>query len=122
MSRKFKLNQRGRIAIAIILLVIISAIYFIGKGLKPKNPFKVDVTYNCILIKPEDTFASTSNPETYVSYGVYCPDVIDSQIKINFWREGGVFKVVGDKTLPILVELEGKNFEFVKKGEWEYKE
>ena len=119
----YKLNRKGRVTVTILLGVLVALTYiFFGKGTAPKSLFKEDTVYHCIFAKSVETFASTNNSDTYVAYGVYCPDVSDEVFSLNLWRGGNVFNTIGDKQLPMVVELEGKNFEFVKKGEWEYKE
>ena len=119
---RYKLNSKGKVAITLVVVAMIATFLFIRKGTAPKSLFKKDATYHCIFAKNVETFASASNSDTYVAYGVYCPDASDEVFSLNLWRGGNVFNTIGDKQLPMVVELEGKNFEFVKKGEWEYKE
>lgn len=116
----YKLNNKGKVAVIILVVVIATLFFKIKKGMTPESPFKDGVVYNCTVLRKEGSAPLTT---LFQSYGVYCPVTSDSgEIKINFWKGGEKVKDFKGAKTPFEIKLDGGKLHQVKKGEWDYQE
>lgn len=123
MAKRFKLNNRGKVAVALVLMVVAAAFYFIiRKVTTPQSPFQKDAVYSCIILrKVESSKIFSTSP--FESYGVYCPEASQlGEIKISFWKGGEKLSVFRGAKFPHEVKLDGGKLHQVKKGDWDYEE
>lgn len=121
MAKKYRLNQKGKVAVTILLMVVTATFYFIIKKVTtPQSPFSKDATYSCIILRKEGSAPFTT---LFESFGVYCPEVQElGEIKINFVKGGEKVNSFRGAKFPHEIKLDGGKLHQVKKGEWDYEE
>ena len=118
---KYKLNNRGKVAVTILVVIIATLSYFIfRKVTTPQSPFGKDATYSCIVLRKEGSAPFTT---LFESFGVYCPEAQElGEIKVNFTKGGEKVNSFRGAKFPHEIELDGGKLHQVKKGEWDYEE
>lgn len=118
---KYKLNNRGKVAVTLLLMVVAAAFYFIiRKVTTPQSPFQKDATYSCIVLRKEGSAPFTT---LFESFGVYCPEAQElGEIKINFIKGGEKVSTFRGAKFPHEIKLDGGKLHQVKRGEWDYEE
>lgn len=120
---KYKLNQRGKVAVTILVVIIATLSYFIfRKVTTPQSPFKNDAVYSCIVLrKVENSKIFSTSP--FESYGVYCPEAQElGEFKLSFWKGGKKLSTFRGAKFPHEIKLDGGKLHQVKKGDWDYEE
>ena len=118
---KYKLNNRGKVAVTIILMVVAAALYLlIKKVTTPQSPFRKDATYSCIILRKEGSAPFTT---LFESFGVYCPEAQElGEIKINFTKGGEKVNTFRGAKFPHEIKLDGGKLHRAGKKEWDYEE
>ena len=121
MAKKYRLNQKGKVAVTLLLMVVATAFYFtIKKVTTPQSPFKNGATYSCIVLRKEGSAPFTT---LFESFGVYCPEAQElGEIKINFTKGGEKANSFRGAKFPHEIKLDGGKLHQVKRGEWDYEE
>ena len=117
----YRLNQKGKVAVALLLMAFTATFYFITKKVTtPQSPFKNDAVYSCIILRKEGSAPFTT---LFESFGVYCPEVQElGEIKVNFTKGGEKVNSFRGAKFPHEIKLDGRKLHQVKKGEWDYEE
>ena len=121
MAKKYRLNQKGKVAVTILLMAFAATFYFIIKKVTtPQSPFSKDATYSCIILRKEGSAPFTT---LFESFGVYCPEAQElGEIKVNFVKGGEKVNSFRGAKFPHEIKLDGGKLHQVKKGEWDYEE
>lgn len=121
MAKKYRLNQKGKVAVTLLLMVVAAAFYFIiRKVTTPQSPFKDNAVYNCIILRKEGSAPFTT---LFESFGVYCPEAQElGEIKINFTKGGKKVKTFRGAKFPHEIKLDGAKLHRAGKREWDYEE
>lgn len=121
MAKKYRLNQKRKVAVMIIMMVIIAALFlFIKKVTTPQSPFQNGATYSCIVLRKEGSAPFTT---LFESFGVYCPEAQDlGEIKINFTKGGEKVNSFRGAKFPHVIKLDGAKLHRAGKKEWDYEE
>lgn len=121
MAKRFKLNNRGKVAVMIVLMVVAAAFYFIIKKVTtPQSPFKDDAVYSCIILRKEGSAPFTT---LFESFGVYCPEAQElGEVKINFTKGGEKVNSFRGAKFPHEIKLDGGKLHRAGKREWDYEE
>ena len=119
----YRLNSRGKVAVTIVTMVVIAAVFlFIKKVTTPQSPFEKDAVYSCIILrKVESSKLFSTTP--FESFGVYCPEAQElGEFKLSFWKGGEKLKEFRGAKFPHEIKLDGGKFHQVKKGDWDSEE
>lgn len=121
MAKKYRLNQKGKVAVMIVLMTVTAVLYlFIRKVTTPQSPFQKDAVYSCIILRKEGSAPFTT---LFESFGVYCPEAQElGEIKINFAKGGEKVETFRGAKFPHEIKLDGAKLHQVKRGEWDYEE
>lgn len=121
MAKRFKLNNRGKVAVMIVLMVVAAAFYlFIRKVTTPQSPFENGAVYSCIILRKEGSAPFTT---LFESFGVYCPEAQElGEIKVNFTKGGEKVNSFRGAKFPHEIKLDGGKLHRAGKREWDYEE
>ena len=118
---RYRLNQKGKVAVMIILMAFTATLYLlIKKVMTPPSPFRKDATYSCIILRKEGSAPFTT---LFESFGVYCPEVQElGEVKINFVKGGEKVSTFRGAKFPHEIKLDGGKLHQAGKKEWDYEE
>ena len=121
MAKKYRLNSRGKVAVAILVVIIATLSYFIfRKVTTPQSPFQNGATYSCIILRKEGSAPFTT---LFESFGVYCPETQElGEIKVNFTKGGEKVSTFRGAKFPHEIKLDGGKLHQAGKKEWDYEE
>lgn len=120
---KYKLNNRGKVAVMIVLMAFTATFYsFIRKVTTPQSPFQKDAVYSCIVLREVES-SKLFSTTPFKSFGVYCPEVKElGEFKLSFWKGGEKLDSFRGAKFPHEIKLDGGKLHQVKKGDWDYEE
>jgi hypothetical protein len=118
---KYRLNSKGKVAVALLLMAFTATFYFIIKKVTtPQSPFQKDATYSCIVLRKEGSAPFTT---LFESFGVYCPEAQElGEFKVNFVKGGEKVNSFRGVKFPHEIKLDGAKLHRAGKREWDYEE